>query len=118
MIIKIILSTLIVITGILFLICILLFGLKFCKEPKKNKINNPIWGLIYSFPYWIWIICSFGFQTCITQTLNIWYPVWCSNHEWMINLSSFIGFITTVLYVILIITTDENGNFKRFHKSK
>jgi hypothetical protein len=122
MIINFIYSALILFVAFVVVVVILLFGVKFCKDGGELSAN-PSWKeillqLLRGYPFWLWMISFLAAQPSIFHILNTWnLTIWIP-YKWIPELSSFIGFITIVFYVVLINITDDNGRIKIFRKSK
>ncbi len=95
---------------------VLLFGMRFCKVNEKEKTKTTIKGclcqILKAFPHWVWIVVFLIFQLFIIFALS----VWCHIHEWIQNVSTFIGLLVAVVYVIVIKITDDDGKLKYFIK--
>ena len=122
MVLNIIYSALVLFVAFVVVAAVLLFGVKFCRNCGELEAD-PSWKeillqLLKGYPFWLWIIAFLASQPAIHHILSTWTPSIWSTCGWIPNLSSFIGFITIVFYVILINITDDDGRLKNFRKSK
>ena len=122
MVINVIFSTLLLIVGCVAALCVLFFGVKFCKDnwnlPDDATWKDVLWELMKSYPLWMWILAFLVFQPCIIHIITVWKPTLWASYGLDPSTSDFIGFITIVFYVLLVKITDESGRFKFLHKSK
>ena len=118
-------SVLLLFIGVLFIVCIPFFGIKFCREDSEyphgedlRTIDNKtaFKDLLKGFPLWIWIICFFVFQGAITSILYIWCPSLLSRNVW--SFLRFLAIFALFVYIILLNVTDDEGKIKSFKKSK
>jgi hypothetical protein len=116
-------SVLVLIFGSVVAMAILIFGVKFCNDSKELG-TDPTWQDIFlqmmrGYPFWVWIFAFLVFQPAIIHIVNAWYPAFYENYAWIPGLSDFMAFIAVISYIIVVKSTDDDGNLiKLFGKSE
>lgn len=125
MVVKFIFSLLLFFVGVVCVVCIPFFGVKFYREDSKyphgedlKSINSKtaFKDLLKGFPIWIWVICLLVFLGAIASIINLWCPSLLTSNEW--SFLRFIAFFALFFYIILLNATDDNGKIKGFKKGK
>ena len=113
MVVNIIYSVILPIVGCLVVAFVLIFGLRFSKDSKKelkdNGLENILVSILKEIPLWVFLVAILVFLPFVVHTIVLWDP----SLSWLTKISDSIAMIVLIVYFILIGIVDSNGKFRK-----